>query len=180
MCSLVQAQINSPMLCALSNSSHDTQQCLGGAASGGTSLLWWYPAISEAETGRSMDEQPRHILIHEDMKDCRVLPHWTVFHYRTSSWWPPPHWCVCHGPEVERYETRGGKLEGLLGYFLQNIYIFFLILCNTLLLSSFTCVFVNHFIPEFLLSHFIKQAYSSTTCMSDLDLHHNFTFYPIS
>lgn len=120
MCSLAQAQTNSPMLCALSNSSHDTQQCLGGAASGGTSLLWWYPAISEAETGRSMDEQLEHILIHEDMEDWRILPHWTVCHYRTSSWWPPPHWCVCHGPKVERYETRGGKWERLFSCFFQN------------------------------------------------------------
>lgn len=178
MCSLAQAQTNLPMLCALSNSSHDTQQCLGGAASAGTSLLWWYPAISKdmaSETGMSMDEQPEHIL--EDMKDWKILPHWTVCHYRTSSWWPPPHWCVCHGPKVERYETRGGKLEGLFSYFVQNN--FFRSLCNTVLPSSFTSVFVNLFIHEFLLSPFIKQAYSSTTCMSDLGLY-NFTFYTFS
>lgn len=153
MCSL--AQTYSPMLCALSDSSHDTQQCSGGAASGGTSLLWWYPAISEAETDRSMDEQPKHILTHEDMKDRIILPHWTVCHYRTSSWWPPPHWCVCHGPKVERYDTRGGKWEGMLSYFLQN---------NVLKVSAVQCCLpppllsANHFIHDFFCSPFIKQA----------------------
>lgn len=45
----------------------------------------------------------------EGSESCQVLPHWTACHYRTSSWWPPPHWCGYHEPDVESWGIADNK-----------------------------------------------------------------------
>lgn len=101
---------HSPRLCALSGSSHGTPQCWGGAVSGGTSLPWWYPAISRIRAEPS-SLYPLDITSAADqpLESRQVLPHWTVCHYKTSSWWPPPHLCGCRGPSGENLRTTCSK-----------------------------------------------------------------------